>query len=207
MEIVETTYYENVVNKDILDELVSIYHEADSYDDPNTEARLHGDNRVHELLKQVPQIDVDRIAVAHFYKHYDPYFVHTDWHGKEKENFVLPIAVEDTSTYPNLVVYDQLWMDDGRTWVGEYDLDFTVNRSLKGAPGHHNIVGNTNMDIDKDFYDSYLGGYPLEMYYGLSGKSYPFIPGNLIKMDTRRLHSTGKTYSKWKLGLTIRLFE
>ena len=61
----------------------------------------------------------------------------------------------------------------------------------------------TDTDVSDELYE-YLQHWPKKYWYGLTGKTYEFIPGNGIQFDSRKIHATSTMYCKEKLGLTIR---
>ena len=76
-----------------------------------------------EVLSESDHIDIDKITVCHYYKHKTPYYPHTDFHLKEKENLVIPLKVYDGPN-PFLVIFDQYYNEDGRTWTFNKNINF-----------------------------------------------------------------------------------
>lgn len=206
MSIVEDKYIKNILTTDQIDELIKIYNSSESYL-TDTMNKLTGSKNLAstmEILSESDDIDLDRIAVCHYYKHKTPYYPHTDFHSKEKENLVIPLKVYEGPN-PYLVIFDQYYNDNGRTWTFNKDIKFKVNKSAKCRPYDfgNDIHGLLEEDISENLYD-YLNHFPKNYWFGLSGTPYEFKPGNGIQFDSKKIHSTSRMYCKEKLGLTIR---
>jgi len=206
MTIVDDQYLENVLTDDQISRLLEIYHNADTYQTDVMKKHTGSKNLTTtlEVLKESDQIDVDRIEVCHYYCHTTPYFPHTDFHYKEKENIVLPLQVKDGPN-PYLIVFDQWYNNDGKTWTFKTNHKFKVNTAVKCRPCDFGdeINNLTNEDIPEKLYD-YLSHWPKNYWFGLTGQPYEFIPGNGIQFDSKKIHATSRMYCQEKLGLTIR---
>lgn len=207
MSIVDNKYIISALSDEQVSKLIEIYIGANSYISDSMKkltSKNHNMEEVYEILRESDIIDVDRIAVCHFYCHDSPYYPHTDFHSKEKENLVLPLKVIDGPN-PYLVVFDQYYNGDGRTWTFNKNLDFDFNKSAKCRPCDFgkDIHGLLEQDISEDLYN-YLNHFPKKYWYGLSGTAYEFKPGNAIQFDSKKIHSTSRMFCKEKLGLTIR---
>ena len=206
MSVVKDRYLENVLNTNQLERLLKIYYDAGDYQTDAMRKHTGSKNLTSTLdvLAESPEIDVDRIEICHFYCHKTPYFPHTDFHYKEKENIVLPLQVTDGPN-PHLVVFDQWYNNDGKTWTFKTNHEFKVNTAVKCRPYDFgdDINELTDTDVSDELYE-YLQHWPKKYWYGLTGKTYEFIPGNGIQFDSRKIHATSTMYCKEKLGLTIR---
>jgi hypothetical protein len=157
-------------------------------------------NYFAELL----DINAENVTLATFYKHIRPHYPHTDYHEHEISNIVIPLEVSDDST-PHLVIFDQVWDNPANTWVfDDKQARFTYNKELLGRPCDYDIQYSTKTEISEDLY-SHLDHQPKDYWHGLSGKAYPFTPGNVIKFDAKSIHATSNMTCDYKLGLTIRL--
>tara|TARA_B100001057_G_C22837901_1_gene945910 strand:+ start:562 stop:1188 length:627 start_codon:yes stop_codon:yes gene_type:complete len=206
MNVVENKYLENVLNTKQIDTLLSIYNDAGEYQTDAMRKHTGSKNLTStlEVLAESTKIDIDRIEICHFYCHKTPYFPHTDFHHKEKENIVLPLQVTDGPN-PYLVVFDQWYNNDGKTWTFKTNHEFKVNKAVKCRPCDFgdDINGITDKEVSNELYE-YLQHWPKKYWFGLTGKPYEFIPGNGIQFDSRKIHATSTMYCKEKLGLTIR---
>ena len=206
MSIVEDKYIENILSLEQIDELIKIYNTTDNYQTTTMKKLTGGKNlkTTMEVLSESDSIDIDKITVCHFYKHKTPYYPHTDFHSKEKENLVIPLKVYDGPN-PYLVIFDQYYNEEGRTWTFNKNINFEVNKTAKCRPYDFgsSIKGLLDEDISDKLYE-YLDHYPKNYWYGLSGTPYEFKPGNAIQFDSKKIHSTSKMHCTEKLGLTIR---
>lgn len=206
MSIIENKYIKNILSSEQIQTLIEIYNNEDSYQTDTMKKLTGGKNLTStmEVLSESNDIDIDRIAICHYYKHKTPYYPHTDFHSEEKENLVIPLKVYDGPN-PYLIVFDQYYNGDGRTWTFNKDIKFKVNKTAKCRPCDFgdDIHGLLNEDITDNLYN-YLNHFPKKYWYGLSGTAYEFKPGNAIQFDSKKIHSTSRMYCKEKLGLTIR---
>ena len=81
-----------------------------------------------------------------------------------------------------------------------------ATKDIKSGTKIINYIGKilTNKEVDDDLYE-HLDHQPKEYWHGLSGKAYPFKPGNVLKFDAKSIHGTSNMTCEYKLGLTIRL--
>jgi len=201
--LIKDVYYKNIVTSNILESLIKIYNNKDEYQ-TDTMKKASGDDAVLELLKDIPSIDIERIKTCHFYKHEIPYFPHTDFRSDEVENMVIPLQVVGGDN-PYLVVFDQYFEEPSVTWTFREDVHFEINTGVKGRPvDFEDVKGLTEKSIDKELYNNYLHHYPEKYWHGLTGTAYEFVPGNIIKFDSKKIHCTSAMKCSSKLGLTIR---
>jgi hypothetical protein len=203
MNVIENNYYNDVVTSEHLHSLIEIYNNIGDYQ-TDTMKKASGTDAVLEILKNIPQIDVARIKTCHFYKHKVPYFPHTDFRSDEVENMVIPLQVKGGDN-PYLVVFDQYFEEPSITWTFREDVHFEINTGVKGRPvDFSNVKKLTEETIDEDLYNKCLYHYPKKYWHGLTGKSYEFLPGSIIKFDSKKIHCTSAMECSSKLGLTIR---
>ena len=205
MAILEPVLLENVISHDDIERLKKMF-----YSNPFSRVKLPNNmitmrkkeeiNYFAELL----DINAENVTLATFYKHIRPHYPHTDFHEREISNIVIPLEVSDDST-PHLVIFDQVWDNPANTWVfDDKQARFTYNKELLGRPCDYDIQYSTKTEISEDLY-SHLDHQPKDYWHGLSGKAYPFTPGNVIKFDAKSIHATSNMTCDYKLGLTIRL--
>lgn len=205
MAILEPVLLENVIPLDDIERLKKMF-----YSNPFSRVKLPNNmitmrkkeeiNYFAELL----DINAENVTLATFYKHIRPHYPHTDFHEREISNIVIPLEVSDDST-PHLVIFDQVWDNPANTWVfDDKQARFTYNKELLGRPCDYDIQYSTKTEISEDLY-SHLDHQPKDYWHGLSGKAYPFTPGNVIKFDAKSIHATSNMTCDYKLGLTIRL--
>ena len=205
MTTLEPVYLENAIDKNSIEYLKSIF-----YKEPFSKAKLPN-NMISirlpahiEFIANLIDVAVENITTAHFYKHTEPLYPHTDYHDKEITNIVMPLEVADDSK-PHLVIFDQYWNSSGNTWTfNNKSARFQANKELLGRPCDYDILNATEKDIDENLYE-HLNHQPKEAWFSLSGTAYPFKPGSLLKFDAKSIHATGKMTCESKLGLTIRL--
>ena len=205
MAILEPVLLENVIPHEDIERLKKMF-----YSNPFSRVKLPNNmitmrkkeeiNYFAELL----DINAENVTLATFYKHIRPHYPHTDFHEREISNIVIPLEVSDDST-PHLVIFDQVWDNPANTWVfDDKQARFTYNKELLGRPCDYDIQYSTKTEISEDLY-SHLDHQPKDYWHGLSGKAYPFTPGNVIKFDAKSIHATSNMTCDYKLGLTIRL--
>ena len=205
MAILEPVLLENVISYDDIERLKKMF-----YSNPFSRVKLPNNmitmrkkeeiNYFAELL----DINAENVTLATFYKHIRPHYPHTDFHEREISNIVVPLEVSDDST-PHLVIFDQVWNNSANTWVfDDKQARFTYNKELLGRPCDYDIQYSTKKEINEELY-SHLDHQPKDYWHGLSGKAYPFTPGNVIKFDAKSIHATSNMTCEYKLGLTIRL--
>lgn len=196
---------ENFIDQDDIEHLKKMF-----YSNPFSRIKLPNNmvtlkkkeeiNYIAELL----DINAENVTLATLYKHTHPHYPHTDYHKREISNIVVPLEVSDDST-PHLVIFDQVWDNPANTWVfDDTKAKFQHNKELLGRPCDYDILYSTNKEVEDDLYE-HLDHQPKEYWHGLSGKAYPFKPGNVIKFDAKSIHGTSNMTCEYKLGLTIRL--
>ena len=173
------------------------------------------------LRKEFPFID--KFLGGNFYRHKIPYHPHVDHelHWPLAVNFVIPIFVEGPPV--NFIVFDQRWHMSPTTWSMVQKLStffrngFSTTGPVEGIPGNSEIEGHTHKDIDEQFWLDHLHHWITDppgtpgcrdrsrgVYFGLSGKAFPFIPTSAIMFETKHIHCTGRFMGGHKLGLTLR---
>lgn len=195
------TYIQDAVSQEIINELIAEYNSISDYE-TNTMKKASALPTL-EILKKVDNIDIDKILIAHFYKHTSPYYPHSDYQSAEKDNIVIPLEIIDGPN-PYLIIFDQLWASQGITWTGNADISFKINKGVKGRPFDYDIINKTDQPISESLYKRFLQWQPKDFWYGLSGTPYELKPGNLLQFDSKQLHATSVMKCKEKLGLTIR---
>lgn len=145
-----------------------------------------------------------------FYKHSRPYFPHVDLYGGNYPciNCLIPLYLSDN--FPqSFVIFDQYVNKNvGRTWIGdlEFKTDFVANKSFGFMYKDSIVQGLTNKEIDDDLYNLYLKGEyrPKELYYGMSGVTIDWQPGDIIFFDSKYIHASANIKNSYKLGLSLR---
>lgn len=143
-----------------------------------------------------------------FYRHNYPYLPHADYReGTETFNYVIPL---ETNSEQKFIVFDQTIKCDGRTWVGDLEFDHSVlepNSAIKESFYESGLInGLTDQDIDDELY-SHLPFFEKDYYFGMTGNVYEWVPGKVIKFDSRKIHATGSMTDDFKLGLTLRMLQ
>ena len=153
--------------------------------------------------------DPKHIRGDNFYKHPHPYFPHSDAPEDDPEYYlhiVVPI-IKPYSDTQYFIVFDQMSKIGRATYIGHttYDLDFEVNKTIRGDITSDYITEHVTNGIDADFHEKYLP-YPKEWYNGLSGQAVEWKPGSAIIFPSNRVHCTGKMPENVeKMGISIRL--
>ena len=206
MTLIQDKYINHILTTEQITRLIEIYNNAGDYKTKAMKKVTVSKNlkSTLEVLDESEHIDIDKIEVCHYYCHKTPYYPHTDFHYKEKENLVLPLQVTGGPN-PFLIVFDQWYDNDGKTWTFKDNHEFKVNKSVKCRPYDFGdgICNLTEEEIPEKLYD-YLNHWPRKYWFGLTGTPYEFVPGNGIQFDSKKIHATSRMYCQEKLGLTIR---
>ena len=195
----------NAVSDEILDTLVNHYVTAGSYDTASMN-KLPA-NLVEHLITPIIAAIADReltYAGGNFYKHAVPYLPHTDYQPRDDNTLNVVIPLQYTKSLPNLIVFDQTWEQSPVTWSMHHKVhSFLVNIGVKGCPYEYSSVKNlTGKEIDNTLFQ-YLTHFPKQCLFGLSGNTYPFVPGSVILFDNKKIHCTS-SFTGVKLGLSLR---
>jgi len=202
--LVTNIYNPTGISIDTIEQLKEFYYSGEGYE-TKTMKKLSGVSEdIKKILEAEHEIDVDRIAISHFYKHSKPYYPHTDYHSIEKENMVIPLEVIGGPN-PYLIVFNQWYGQDGITWTFRDNLEFKHNTATKNRPCDSNIQDATGEDIPEYLY-KYLSHQPKHYWFGLSGHAYEFKVGGYIRFDSKKIHATSKLKCESKLGLSIRYY-
>lgn len=145
-----------------------------------------------------------------FYEHSFSYFPHCDAAELNSWlNILLPIKLYDQIEEQKFIVFDQKYNAGNATWMGSYELigDFLSNKKINTRICDTEHVSDLTLtDIDDNLYNDVNKKYLSKEYlFGMSGDSFPWIPGNIIVFDSKFIHTTGKMNCSKKLGLSVRI--
>lgn len=166
---------------------------------------------VSSLLREPLQrldLDLNKCFGDNFYLHTYEYLIHTDFRVQEGEtqNVIIPIWQKKAGVQ-HIVLFDQRWEGDGKTWAWNSKKVYEPNTGLPGRPfDYPDVTGLKDSPIDENLY-SYLKGIPhmpKEYFYGLSGRALRWKPGKILRFDSKQLHCTGTFQVQEKLGLLLR---
>tara|TARA_B110000211_G_C13915418_1_gene480268 strand:- start:95 stop:784 length:690 start_codon:yes stop_codon:yes gene_type:complete len=214
------TCFENSIPLDVCKEIKEFF-------DSHPELQIHKPNNpdvikinspwshLHEILDPIfsKYFKTNKGQGGNIYKHTNLYSLHVDsdepW---QMINVNIPIHLEVEEPSQQLIVFDQ-WTDNGfgQTWYGaRKDIkkhgDFDRNHKIAMTPWEDERVYDcVDKPIDEDFYSKYLefNNHTPELFYGLTGTAYDFVPGNMVVFNSNNIHSTGKLIGPWKMGLLI----
>jgi hypothetical protein len=202
----------HVIPKGLVGQLVKYYWSIGEYR-TSTMNKADPGKALEWVLPYIQKIyGVGEFLGGNFYRHSLPYLPHTD-HQKEwgkSVNVVLPLHVTDTMT-PFLIVFDQIWDGDPVTWTLDYPvtpgkISSSTNSQFAGRvcdfPGIQRL---TNRDMDETFAKEFLPRNR-ELYFGLTGRAFPFITGGAIIFPNNQIHCTSK-FAGEKIGLSLRFKE
>lgn len=206
--------YKNVIPKNIIDNLFNFFI---------TNTHLHRDTMsmikisspwqyVVDILDPIlyNYIDTSDNLGDNFYRHSFPYFTHTDSNNSPNSyNVLIPLYVENDAEQ-KFIIFDQYSKDySSATWIGDLwkpSGNFETNKTKRGFPYQDpKVIGCTKNPIDPNLYkDLKFNLRNEEMFFGLTGKAYDYIPGDLLIFPSNRLHCTGRMLCKYKIGLSLR---
>jgi hypothetical protein len=156
-------------------------------------------------------IDTNSYYYGNIFSHKDPFTIHSDVCDKKKTIMLIPVEAHVTQKF---IVFDQTinqttpvsWIHDVFNNKTDQELkEMYYDNSLKSRPYEHENVRNlSNMPISNDLYQHLP--YTKDLYFGLTGHSWNYIPGTALLFDANRIHATGIMNSP-KIGCTIQFTE
>jgi hypothetical protein len=208
--------------KDILDEeelnyLINYYDSREHYVTQGMEkltVPLDDDKFmafVNNLIQNKLKINGDyKVIGDNYYKHSISYFPHCDaTTSKAWLNIVIPLKQYMPFGVQQFIVFDQRWQGTNITWLGSYELpgEFFSNKKTNQRPVDCDLVTDTtDTELPDTLWQQLNRKYlSKDYFYGMSGTSYDWIPGDIIIFDTQHIHATGNMKSKEKLGLSVRI--
>lgn len=203
--------FKNIISVDIIEELISFFwNNKDKHCSTNTMLKLNLPwQGIKEFLEPVLSniIDTRNNLGDNYFHHKYSYLPHSDYHTKESYNVLIPLELENVADDQYFIIFDQLFLHEGRTFCGNMEIpEFDYNKTYKGKIKNEDASKLTNEDINLQFYQTYLQSEkrPLDLFWGLSGNAFKWIPGNVIVFNSRHIHCTGKMNCDAKLGLSLR---
>lgn len=207
----------NKIPTKILDELTAYY--LDSIELPplnehNSNMRLKSPwykGPAKELLTPIlePYLNIEHNLGDNYFCHTGSYLIHSDsFDGEESFNVLIPLKLWNPIATQHYVIFDQYATTNvGIVYEETKRRANCTNSTMLPYPvtkEHVNFITYENMD--QDFYDSFLEDSfrPIEMYWGLSGTAYPWVPGDIGLFNSSQFHCTGKMVCDKKLGLSLR---
>ena len=204
----QTTQLSDIFSDEERNALLDIYRSHESYDTEEMKKAPVCDktmNIVEERIRQL--IGTDYVYVSgNYYSHQKPFYPHTDFQKEWKESINMVIPLENNTEDKNgkLVIFDQLWEDDSKTWMMIHPVkEYAVNKALPGCPFDYSITNHTNEKMSLLFWETLLKHFPSWCWQGLSGSTYNYEENSIIIFDNRRIHCTNN-FKGNKTGLTLR---
>ena len=204
----QTTQLSDIFSDEERNALLDIYRSHESYDTEEMKKAPVCDktmNIVEERIRQL--IGTDYVYVSgNYYSHEKPFYPHTDFQKEWKESINMVIPLENNTEGKNgkLVIFDQLWEDDSKTWMMIHPVkEYAVNKALPGCPFDYSITNHTNEKMSLLFWETHLKHFPSWCWQGLSGSTYNYEENSIIIFDNKRIHCTNN-FKGNKTGLTLR---
>lgn len=205
--------YKNFIPNSVLDELVSFFeNNTHLHHDTMGMTKIYNPwEHTRELLDPLLSkcIDTNKNLGDNFYKHSFPYFPHIDSAGnRDSYNVLIPLKLSD-DVDQKFVIFDQVCTNySGATWIGDIWKplgDFETNKKRIFPHTDVDVVGCTTDPIDSDLYEILKYDYRNEaLFFGLTGKVYDYLPGDILIFPSNRIHCTGRMVCKWKIGISLR---
>jgi len=204
--------FKNILDVDIIKKLINFFWtNKDLHHNTNGMSKIDGpwQGITKKLLEPVLSNILDtrnNLGDNYFYHKYS-YLPHVDYHKKESYNVLIPLELENTMDDQYFIIFDQLFLHEGRTFCGNLKIpEFSSNKIYKGKIKNEDASKLTNEDINLQFYQTYLQNEkrPLDLFWGLSGTAFKWVPGNVIVFNSRHIHCTGNMNCDAKLGLSLR---
>jgi hypothetical protein len=205
--------HKNVISKDILDKLIDFFIK-NTHLHRNTMGMIKISQPweyVADILTPVltQYINTSKNLGDNFYKHSFPYFPHIDSGGNPNSyNVLIPLKLSN-NVEQKFIIFDQHCTDyTGATWIGNIwkpEEDFEKNKKREFPCNDNTVIGCTNREIDPLLYQDLEFDYRnKEMFFGLTGRAYDYVPGNILIFPSNKIHCTGKMLCDWKIGLSLR---
>lgn len=205
--------YENILSQEIVDELLYFFN-SNSHLHYNTMGMtkiLNPWTYTEKILSPVLSkiLPIEKNLGDNFYKHNFPYFTHIDSNNNPYSyNVLIPLYIHDNKEQ-KFVIFNQYSTDySGATWIGNIWKpagDFETNKKREFPYKDPTVFGCTNEPVDPSLYEILKYKYRNEeMFFGLTGVSYDYKPGNILIFPSNRLHCTGRMFCYYKIGLSLR---
>lgn len=156
-------------------------------------------------------VDTSSYYYGNIFSHKDPFTIHSDICNKKKTIMLLPIEAHVTQKF---IVFDQtITQTTPVSWIHNVFNDKTeqelkemyYDNSLKSRPYEHpNVKNLQNNPIADELYQHLP--YSKDLYFGLTGHIWDYVPGNALFFDANRIHATG-IMNSCKIGCTIQFTE
>ena len=204
----QTTQLSDIFSDEERNALLDIYRSHESYDTEEMKKAPVCDKTMDIVEERIRQlIGTDYVYVSgNYYSHEKPFYPHTDFQKEWKESINMVIPLENNTEGKNgkLVIFDQLWEDDSKTWMMIHPVkEYAVNKALPGCPFDYRITNHTNEKISLLFWETHLKHFPSWCWQGLSGSTYNYEENSIIIFDNKRIHCTNN-FKGNKTGLTLR---
>tara|TARA_B100001964_G_C14004389_1_gene496457 strand:+ start:154 stop:786 length:633 start_codon:yes stop_codon:yes gene_type:complete len=204
--------FKNKVSADIQKELINFFwanEDLHFFTNDMLKIRKPWQGITKELLEPILSniIDTTNNLGDNYYYHKFSYLPHTDYQEKESWQIVIPLAMENLIGQQSFVVFDQIFLHNGRTFCGNMEMEeFVSNKLYRGHIKTEDATDLTNKSIPNKFYNKYLSNnYPEDLFWGLSPAGvFEWKPGNIMMFDSRHIHCTGKMNCDAKLGIALR---
>jgi len=163
---------------------------------------------VNSIINEIGFEDYHIIG-DNYFLHSRSYFPHCDLVNNSNYNVLIPLHIENPKDTQNFIIFDQLWLGESQTWVGNLETknDFIYNKLVKTRPYDSDLLeGKTHNSCPNNIIGNMDMTYLTEEYlFGLSGRVIPWIPGHIIVFDSKHIHATGKMQCDHKIGLSLRI--
>ena len=141
---------------------------------------------------------------GNIFYHEKPFDVHTDlFDGIARTTVIIPL---ETESKQKLIIFDQTYTDKhykgSVVWAAsvEGEVGSPHCKMVYNRPYESKVDGLTNQPCSEELTQDLPEDS--EFYFGLTGKSYDWIPGRGFIFDSANLHATG-TMEKGKYGLAM----
>lgn len=203
-----TIFLENAVPDSLIKKAIRDFDSQNKVSEPGDFARtdqINVTDEVTDLIRKIMNREAEWRS-GNYYEHEKPYLPHTDWNFQVDNNINVVIPLRYSGELPYFIIFDQIWPNNSCSWMMDQipprQLG-TTHLGVKGWPGEYPILFKTGKDINEELYSKHLTRFKKYTLENLSGKAYPFKPGNIMIFDNRRVHATGDAGWK-KLGLSLR---
>lgn len=205
----DTIFLENAVPDSLIENAIRDFDSQEKKYNPGQFASTNQINVVDEvtdLVREIMSCSAE-CRSGNYYEHEKAYLPHTDWNFEIDNNINVVIPLRYTGELPYFVIFDQIWPNNSCSWMMDLYEPLQLGTShlgVKGYPSEYPILFKTGKSIDEELHNNHLARFKKYTLEDLSGKAYPFEPGNIMIFDNRRVHATGDGGGWKKLGLSLR---
>jgi len=162
-------------------------------------------NKIKELASRI--VKNNSYHYGNIFSHTEPFTIHSDISNVKQTILLIPIKAHYSQKF---IVFDQtVNLNESISWI--YNIyDDKTNQELKDMYYETakrtrpydtpEVVGCIDAPISDELFEHLP--FSKDLYYGLTGKIWDYIPGKALLFNATALHATGRMVEP-KIGCTI----